>query len=162
MGYVILYLAAIIIANLTVAVWGPGVSIINALLFIGLDLTARDRLHDAWHRKGLAWKMAALIASGSALSYALNRNAGSIALASFAAFAAAGTVDVIAYHALRNKPKRVQVNGSNVFAAAVDSVIFPALAFGFPLMWPIMLGQFVAKTVGGYLWSLVLTSPTEA
>lgn len=32
------------------------------------------------------------------------------------------------------------------------SILFPALAFGFPLLIGVMLGQFLAKTVGGALW----------
>lgn len=47
MLYVIMYLVAIVLANLTVAAFGPRMVIVNAFLFIGLDLTARDRLHDA-------------------------------------------------------------------------------------------------------------------
>ena len=99
MIYIILYLIAIILANLTVAQFGPSVTIINAFLFIGLDLTARDQLHEAWRGKNLLPKMAALIAAGSLLSWLLNRNAGPIALASFAAFAAAAIVDALVYPA---------------------------------------------------------------
>ena len=154
--YSALYLLAIILANLTVAAFGPAVTILNAFLFIGLDLTARDKLHDAWRGRHLLRNMAALIAAGSILSYALNRDAGPIALASFVAFAVAATVDALAYHALRDRARLLRINGSNVPSAAVDSVIFPALAFGFPLLWPIMLGQFIAKVAGGFVWSLVL------
>jgi uncharacterized PurR-regulated membrane protein YhhQ (DUF165 family) len=88
------------------------------------------------------------------LSWLLNRNAGPVAIASFAAFAAAASVDTIVYHFLRHYPRWLRVNGSNVPSAAVDSVVFPVLAFGgFP--WTIILGQFLAKTLGGFLWSLV-------
>lgn len=146
---------AIIAANLTVAAFGPGVTIVNAFLFIGLDLTARDGLHDAWRGRNLWPKMLALIAAGSVLSWLLNRNAGQIALASFVAFAAAGVVDAIVYHALGRYPRWLRINGSNVPSAAVDSVIFPTLAFG-GFMPAITLGQFAAKVAGGFLWSLVL------
>jgi len=155
---IILYLTAIITANLLTAHFGPSMSIINAFLFIGLDLTARDHLHETWRRQGLVWKMALLIATGSALSYVLNRNAGPIALASFVAFTGAGLADALTYHALGDRVRLVKINGSNVVSAAVDSILFPALAFGFPLLWPVMLGQFAAKTLGGAAWSLVLVS----
>lgn len=154
--YVILYLSAIVLANLSVTAFGPSVAILNAFLFIGLDLTARDRLHEAWRGEGLLWKMAALIAAGSLLSWLLNRDSQQVAIASFAAFAAAASVDAIVYHFLRHYPRWLRINGSNVPSAAVDSVVFPALAFGFPLLWPVMLGQFVAKVTGGFVWSLVL------
>ena len=151
-----LYLGAIVLANLSVAHFGPAVSIINAFLFIGLDLTSRDALHDRWHGRNLWVKMGALIAAGSLLSWLLNRDAGQIALASFLAFAAAGIVDAAAYHKLFKMPRWVRINGSNVPAAAVDSIIFPAVAFGFPLMFGIMAGQFVAKVAGGFVWSLII------
>jgi len=155
MGYVALYLIAIVAANLTVAMWGPSMTIVNAFLFIGLDLTSRDKLHDAWHGNGLVWKMALLIASGSVLSWLLNQNAAQVAVASFVAFAAAAVVDTVAYHLLRNRVWWQRVNGSNVVSAAVDSVIFPTLAFG-ALLPVIVLGQFAAKVLGGALWSVVL------
>lgn len=155
MFYVTLYLSAIVLANLTVAAFGPSMMIVNAFLFIGLDLTARDRLHDTWHGRGLLPKMAALIAAGSLLSWLLNRNAGQIALASFVAFAAAATVDALVYQLLGRYPRWMRVNGSNVLSAAVDSLVFPTLAFG-AFLWPIVLGQFLAKTLGGFVWSLVL------
>jgi len=153
--YIFLYLAAIVAANLVVARFGPSATVVNAFLFIGLDLTSRDKLHDAWRGNGLWWKMAILIATGSILSWFLNRDAGLIALASFLAFCAAGIVDVIVYHILRDKAWMVKVNGSNVFSAAVDSIIFPTVAFGafLPL---IVLGQFAAKVLGGFAWALIL------
>ncbi|RMH00517.1 MAG: VUT family protein [Chloroflexi bacterium] len=154
MIYVILYLVAIILANLSVAAFGPNVAILNAFLFIGLDLTARDKLHDAWRGNRLLPKMAALIAAGSALSWILNRNAGPIALASFVAFAAAATTDALVYHRLGHYPRWLRINGSNIPSAAVDSVVFPTLAFG-SFLWSIVLGQFVAKTLGGFVWSLI-------
>lgn len=156
MFYIVMYLAAIVCANLIIAQFGPVMAIPVAFLFIGLDLTARDHLHEAWHRRGLVWKMALLIGAGSALSWFLNRDAGRIALASFIAFAGAGVTDALIYHLLGDKARLLKINGSNLGSAAVDSILFPALAFGFPLLWAIMLGQFAAKVLGGGAWSLVI------
>lgn len=156
MGYIALYLVAIVAANLTVATWGPSMTVVNAFLFIGLDLTSRDKLHDAWHGDGLAWKMGALIAAGSALSWLLNRDAGQIAVASFVAFAAASVTDTVMYHLLRRRVWWQRVNGSNVVGAAVDSLVFPTIAFG-AFLPAIVLGQFVAKVAGGALWSALLS-----
>jgi len=148
-------LVAIVLANLTATWFGPSVTIINAFLFIGLDLTARDGLHDYWRDKGLLWKMTLLISTGSLLSWILNRNAGQIALASLSAFACAAIVDSIVYHILREKAYLLRINGSNILSAAVDSLVFPTIAFGsfLPL---IVLGQFTAKVGGGFIWSLIL------
>lgn len=150
-----MYLTAIIVANLSVATFGPSISIVNAFLFIALDLTSRDRLHELWQGRWLWLKMAMLIAAGSVLSWLLNASAGPIALASFVAFSAAGIADTLIYAVLHDRTYLVKINGSNVVSAAIDSLVFPALAFGFPLLWPIVIGQFIAKTIGGYLWSLV-------
>jgi hypothetical protein len=154
MVYVALYLVAIVLANLSVAAFGTGVVIVNAFLFIGLDLTARDQLHEAWRHDNLLPKMAGLIAAGSLLSWLLNRDAGPIALASFVAFAAAAIVDALVYHRLGGYPRWLRINGSNVPSAAVDSLVFPTLAFG-SFLWQIVLGQFLAKIAGGFVWSLL-------
>lgn len=154
MIYVFMYLAAIVAANVSVSLFGPGVTVVNAFLFIGFNLTARDRLHDAWHGRNLRRNMALLILTGAALSALFG--AGRIALASFVAFALSEAVDTAVYQALGNRAKLIQVNGSNVVSAAVDSVVFPALAFGWPLLWLVMLGQFAAKVFGGAFWSLAL------
>ena len=47
---VVIYLGAIVLANFMILWFGPAVSVINAFLLIGLDLSLRDRLHDAWGR----------------------------------------------------------------------------------------------------------------
>lgn len=154
LGYVFLYLAAIVVANLTVHWFGPSVTVVNAFVFIGFNLVARDRLHDMWGGEGLWWKMGLLILVGGVLS-ALG-GAGRIAMASALAFAASEVTDAVTYHLLRGRMKLVQVNGSNVPSALVDSVVFPSLAFGFPFLVWVMFGQFAAKVLGGFVWSLVL------
>lgn len=158
--YVMLYLLAAVLANLSVAYFGPSSTIVNAFLFIGLDLTARDKLHDAWQGKYLWVKMFLLIAVGSGISYLLNRNAGMIAVASLAAFGVAGVVDAIVYQFLHDKKWMVKVNGSNIFSALADSLVFPTIAFGgfLPL---IVLGQFTAKVAGGFIWSWIIAKVSK-
>lgn len=155
MFLILVYLISIVTANLLVVWLGPGISIVNSFLFIGLDLVVRDRLHDSWRRSGLWWKMMLLIVAGSLISYYLNRDAGPIALASCIAFAAAAAADSFLYHLLRDRRWFTRVNGSNLAGAAVDSIVFPTLAFG-ALLPLIMIGQFAAKVLGGILWSYVL------
>ena len=156
-----LYLIAIVAANLMVVQFGPSVTIFNAFVFIALDLSSRDVLHDHWRSRGLWWRMATLIAAGSALSYLINANAGPIAVASFAAFAVSATVDALAYTLLRDRAYLVKSNGSNALSALADSLIFPILAFGFPVLWSIVAGQFIAKVAGGFVWSLIFKRTTE-
>lgn len=143
-GLIGMYLAAIVAANLSVAAFGPSVAVVNAFLFIALDFTARDRLHEAWAGRHLLRNMALLIATGSALSYALNANAGPIALASLVAFGVSASIDGLCYQLLHERAYLVKVNGSNLVSAAADSLIFPTMAFGAFLPW-IVLGQFAAR-----------------
>lgn len=151
---VVMYLAAIITANLLVSHYGPSISVWTAFVFIGLNLTTRDHLHDAWSGGALRRNMFLLIAAGSLLSILFN--AGRIAAASFGAFALSETLDAIVYHRLGRFPRWRRINGSNLFSAALDSVTFPVLAFGFPLLWGIMAGQLVAKVGGGFIWSMLI------
>jgi uncharacterized PurR-regulated membrane protein YhhQ (DUF165 family) len=153
-GLCALYLAAIVVANEITATYGPAASIYNAFFLIGLDLTTRDALHDAWGRH--RWRnMALLILAGSALSYAVNDGAGRIALASCVAFGAAATADAVVYQAMRRLPWLERANASNVVSSAVDSLIFPTIAFG-GLLWGITFAQFSAKIAGGFIWALLL------
>lgn len=154
-GLTALYLAAIVGANLIVAHFGAAATPYVAFAFIGLNLAARDRLHDLWGRH-VARNMGLLILAGGLLSYALNAGAGRVALASVLAFALSESADTLLYHARRHRPYLERANTSNLLGAAVDSVIFPVVAFGgFPLA--IIALQFAAKVVGGLVWSLVLS-----
>jgi hypothetical protein len=152
---VFIYLLAVVLANMLILWLGPQAAVITAFLFIGLDLSLRDKLHDQWHGEQVWWKMLALICGGSAISIVLNWDALPIALASATAFLAAGVGDALVYAGLRKKRFMIRANGSNVAGSAIDSIVFPTLAFGV-FMPEIVLGQFVAKFVGGFLWSLVL------
>lgn len=152
--YIVVYLVSIVAANILVAHFGPSFAPIGALLFIGLDLTCRDKIHDGW-KTNLFAKMTTLIAIGSVMSYALNGASGKIALGSFVAFFAASAVDTVTYQLLKERSKMVKVNGSNVLSAAVDSVVFPTVAFGVFLPSIVAL-QFVAKVLGGLFWFAII------
>lgn len=152
---VAVYLAAITAANLIVAQLGPSSVVWVAFLFIGLDLTLRDTLHERWAGEWLVLRMGLLIAAGGLLSYGLNRDAGVIAVASSVAWVAASVADSLVYALLHERAWAQRVNGSNIAASAVDSVVFPTLAFG-ALLPAVVLGQFLAKTLGGLFWATVL------
>ncbi len=152
---VLIYAAAMTLANLSVAAFGPAISPVNAFVLIGLDLALRDWLHVRLK----AWQMLALIVAAGALTYLLNPAAGKIAVASSAAFTAAALVDWATFARLRGS-WLMRANGSNVAGAAVDSLIFPTLAFG-ALMPHIVALQFVAKVAGGALWSWVMARTAQ-
>jgi len=151
----IIYLVAIVIANLMLLWFGPVASIYNAFILIGLDLSLRDKLHDQWHGNNLWLKMLLLICGGSAITVVLNWDALPIALASATAFLVSGVGDALVYSRLRQHKFLVRSNGSNVAGSALDSVIFPTMAFGV-FMPEIILGQFAAKIAGGAIWSYII------
>lgn len=144
------YAAAMILANLSVAAFGPWVSPINAFFLIGLDLALRDWLHVRLR----VWQMGTLIAGTGALTYLLNPAAGMIAFASSVAFTSAAIVDWGVFSKMSGSWLR-RANGSNVAGAAVDSLVFPTIAFG-ALMPHIVLAQFAAKVAGGALWAWII------
>lgn len=165
LGLIAAYLAAIVAANLSLAEWGPKMAVVNAALFIGLDLTTRDALHDAW-RGHLLRNMALLIAAGSGLSYLMGRWVGSgpfvgrIALASMVAFGSAAIVDALVYHYFRDRTWYERVNASNAAAATVDSFVFVALwPFGFQFLYAFSL--LCAKVAGGVAWATLLAKGAD-
>ena len=152
---IVIYAVAMTLANLSVAAFGPAISPVNAFVLIGLDLALRDWLHVRLR----AWQMLALIVAAGALTYLMNPAAGKIAVASSAAFTAAALVDWMTFARLRGS-WLMRANGSNLAGAAVDSLIFPTLAFG-ALMPHIVALQFMAKVAGGALWAWVLARTAQ-
>lgn len=147
----VIYVLAVCAANFSVHVFGPLVTPLNAFLFIGLDFVIRDKLHE---RIGIM-RMFCLILVAGVISFAVNPATDMIAIASVTAFALAATTDATVYQALIKKPWLVKSNGSNIASSAVDSVVFPLIAFGAFLPW-VMVGQFIAKVLGGAVWSWLL------
>jgi queuosine precursor transporter len=152
----VLYLAAVVAANLTIAAFGAVAVVPVSFLFVGFVMTTRDHLHDSWLGDGLPWKMSLLVVAGGALSFALNADALTIAVASSVAFAASETANALVYQPLlrRGVPWLQRVNIGNLPNATIDSLLFVTLAFGFAPA--IIAAQIAAKVVGGFVWSLLL------
>lgn len=154
--YVAMYLGAIVVANWSVATFGQPMFIVNSFLLIGIDLTVRDALHEHWEEH-LKRNMLILILAGSAISALLSAAVAQIALASFIAFSATGVADTVVYAALHKHHRQVRRNGSNAVSAMIDSVVFFALAFGFPLNLPSVVVTYLAKVGGGLFWSVMFS-----
>jgi uncharacterized PurR-regulated membrane protein YhhQ (DUF165 family) len=148
----IAYAAAMVSANLLVVVFGPAITPLNAFVLIGFDLAMRDWLHVRLR----PWQMLALIAATGGITFALNPAAGMIAIASAVSFTAAALVDWGVFASIAGSWMK-RSNLSNVAGAAVDSVVFPTLAFGMLIPHIIAL-QFIAKVAGGALWSWLLNN----
>lgn len=145
------YVAAMVVANTLVWWLGPWFSPINSFFLIGLDLTLRDVMQERLTRLQLA----GVIVAGGIITWLVNPAAAHIAIASATAFILSALADWAAYSALRDRPWMVRANGSNVVGAAVDSIIFPTLAFG-AFMPTIIALQFAAKVGGGAIWSFAM------
>lgn len=146
-----IYIAAICAANLLVAHFGPWITPINAFVLVGLDMALRGLLHE---RHGLLKSVMLSVVAG-VVSYFINPAAGVIAIASMVAFVAAALANAGVYQLMIRKSWLRKSNAGNVASAAVDSALFPLIAFGafLPL---IVLAQFICKTAGGALWSWML------
>jgi len=149
-----IYLISIVAANLAVNYFGPGASIIIAFLFIGLDLSLRDYLHDVFGDR-LIVKMGTLIISGSVITVLLNLDAMQIAFASTVAFSLSSIADSFVYQFLKSRKFLIKSNVSNIAGSAVDSIVFPTIAFG-ALMPEIIMAQFVSKLIGGFIFALII------
>jgi queuosine precursor transporter len=99
--------------------------------------------------------MGLLILAGSALSFAVSLEARTVAEASAISFACAESGEALLYHFLRNREWMQRANMAAWLGAAIDSFVFPTLAFG-GLVWTTTFGQFTAKIAGALLWSLVI------
>jgi queuosine precursor transporter len=155
---VILFIAAMAVANLLVAWFGPWISPINAFVFVGLSMVTRDIVHDAWWESGrFVPRMGAMIATAGLIAWAVDASAGRIAVASATALVGSAAVETATFQGLIRRTWLVRSNGSNVPGAAVDTVVFVTVAFG--LSWElaaVMALQFTAKVAGGAVWSVVL------
>lgn len=151
---VCVYLIAIVLSNILVGKFGAVAVIPIGFILVGLDITTRDALHELWKVK--RWlKMGCLIATGSFISWLINRDVALIAIASFTAFTISAILDTVTYSLLKNRYYFIKVNGSNLFSSISDSVIFISIAFG-TFMPLLILAQFSAKFFGGMIWSLIL------
>jgi uncharacterized PurR-regulated membrane protein YhhQ (DUF165 family) len=145
-----MYACAIVAANLFVVAFGPSVTPINAFFLIGMDLALRNWLN--LRMRPIA--MGALILGTGVLTYLLNPAAQQIAIASAIAFTCAALADWATFNTVTGAWMKRNFAGNSV-GAAIDSLVFPTLAFG-SLMPLIVLAQFVAKVAGGTVWGYMM------
>jgi uncharacterized PurR-regulated membrane protein YhhQ (DUF165 family) len=141
---------AIVFANIIVGRYGFDGVLFTSFVLIPFDLFARDILHDRWSQSNLKIKMSLLIFSGSLISYLINHELERIAIASFIAFALAGTIDTLVYQSMKRYIPSVRMNASNICSSIVDSLTFSSIVFGFDFLG--IAQQSIIKIIGGVLW----------
>lgn len=126
---------------------GFGLMAPSGVLVIGLALALRDVVHEAF---GRAW-VAGLIAAGAGLSLLFSPPA--LAIASAAAFLLSELADMAVYDRLRARGMALAVLLSGMVGAALDSLLFSALAFGTVAWAP---GLILAKLYASAAYALWL------
>lgn len=147
-----LFMAAVVVANLSVAHFGQAALPFTAFVLIPFDLVVRDVLHETWRGRWLWLRMSLLISTGSILTAALSLDAKQVAFASFAAFLLSGFSNAVVYHLLDHQRRIFKMNASNLVAAVIDSTVFPVIAFS-SVSIGLCFAQAGSKFVGGLVWS---------
>lgn len=148
--FVLVYVFAICVANLSASYFGLWVTPINAFVLIGLELVVRDILH---HKLSKLQMMFVVVAAGI-LSFLINSNAINVAIASFFAITISCFVDYVVYSRVDGAWIK-KSNTSNLFSGFTDSIIFPLIAFGV-FIPEIFALQWSAKVFGGFIWTVFL------
>lgn len=146
---VALYLVSVVAANVTVSLW-QWMAYINSIVFIGLDLTLKDKfqLHLTW------WQILSIVSAGGILTFILNASFMSIAIASTVALIGAFSVDALVFQLFKqNIWYRVML--SNIFGAFADSLLFALLA-PFSFTWVFVLTMTALKIIGGAISGYIL------
>lgn len=144
---IFVYAFAMTLANLLIVKLGVWVSPISSFFLIGLTLVLRDWLHIRLK----TWQMGCLIFASGLITYALNPAAAQIAIASSVSFTIAALIDWIVFIKVTGSWFK-RSNISNAAGSAVDSFVFPTMAFGV-IMPEIVAAQFASKMLGGLVWS---------
>lgn len=147
---IVAYVAMFVAANVSVSVFGVWVTPINALVLIAGDMVVRDRIqHDCGARASILSCLLACIITAIAMP-----DSGMIAVASFtsAMVACVGSASVFR---LRSGDFYSKSMPANIAAAAIDSVLFPLIAFD-AIMPGVTLAQFAAKTIGSTVILLIM------
>lgn len=132
-------------ANILVSIFGPAITPFNALVIIAADMVLRDRLQ---YDYGFAWSMGACVIAGLS-TVVIAPEADMIAIASTVSVVASGLAAAAAFR-FKGGSFYSKAFPANLVAAAVDSALFPLIAFGC-LMPGVSLAQFVAKSAGATL-----------
>jgi hypothetical protein len=149
------YLISIISANLLIQHFGAYALWVSSFILIPFDFVTRCILHEKWKGNELVSKLFLLTFLACVFTYAINKDAEDIAIASVIGFASAQVSAGIFYQLNKGKNFFFKVNISDLFAITFDSIFFQLIAFD-KIIVLIILGQIAVKFAGGLLWYYIL------
>lgn len=147
--FVFAYIIFIVFANISVSL-APWMVYVNALFFIGIELTLKDVFQIHFSKLQLFF----LVFTGSFITFALNTSFLPVAIASTVAFSVAFLIDSIVFSLFRHNVW-YRVFLSNTFGSFADSFVFIYLA-PFPFSWLMVFGTTLLKIIGGSVSGYVL------
>jgi uncharacterized PurR-regulated membrane protein YhhQ (DUF165 family) len=150
---ILLYLAALVSANLAITEFREIAFYLVGFLLIPLDMILRDILHERWRDNNITLRMGGLIVLGGFITWLFNHETLQVAIASVSAFATSMTVNALVYQGMLNFTRFTRMNTSNLFASIADSAVFCLLFFGWDPM--IVVVQSLIKFSGGFLFTLI-------
>lgn len=153
--FIVLYLISIISANLLVRYVGAYGLWFSSFFLIPFDFVTRCILHEKWKGLKLILYLFALTVIASAITFALNKDALQIAIASISGFASAQVGAGIFYQFNKEKSWFFKVNISDLIAIVFDSIVFQFIAFG-DVAIVVLVGQVAIKFTGGLFWYFIL------
>lgn len=149
------YLISIIGANLLIKSFGAYALLFNSFFLIPFDFVVRCILHEKYANSNLVVKLFLLTFIACIITYALNKDAEYIAIASILAFTSAQIGAGIFYQLSKKKSYFFKVNISDLFAICFDSIVFQLYAFD-RIQVSIVFWQIVVKFLGGLMWYFIL------
>jgi uncharacterized PurR-regulated membrane protein YhhQ (DUF165 family) len=150
-----LYLLAFVLSNFIVLCFGAKGLIFTALFLIPFDFVMRCMFHETWKGKELILKLGALVFTASVLTFLINRDTLSIAIASSVGFILAQLFAGVFYQFFINRSYFIKVNGSDAIGILVDSLVFQLIAFSV-ILPEITISQFILKIIGGLFWYWII------
>jgi uncharacterized PurR-regulated membrane protein YhhQ (DUF165 family) len=127
----------------------------SSFFLIPFDFVVRCLLHEKWYGTGLVIRFLWLTFIACVITFAINKDAEDIAIASVLGFTSAQVASGIFYQLNKRKSVFYKVNLSDLLAIVCDSIIFQLYAFN--TIDPIVvIGQIAIKFSGGLLWYYIL------
>lgn len=154
-GLIILYLAALIAANLIVKHFGAYGLWFSSVILIPFDFVCRCIFHENWKGIKLVKNLILLTLASGLITVLLNYDALNIALASFAGIAAVQIGAGLFYQRFKNKSLFFKVNLSDLVAIVIDSIVFQYVAFQI-IDFEVTGGQILIKFIGGLFWFFII------